>query len=110
MISKRDGLLIKKLKIKKTKIVKGKKIQKTDKELLRDLKKAVGAKYVLKSRFGKKPSKLVCTTFLSAKISQNIKKKKWPIKQAIAISYSQVKKYEPGCSKYFRKKDKSLNN
>ena len=90
--------------MKKTKVKEGKRIPKSDKELLRDLKKAVGAKYVLNPRFGKKPSKMVCQTFLSAKIAHNIKKKKWPIKQAIAISYSQVKKYEPGCAKYFTRK------
>lgn len=102
MISKKDYILIKKLKIRKTKIRNGKRIPKTDKELMRDLKKAVGSKYVLKPRFGKKPSKIVCQTFLSAKIAQNIKKKKWSRKQAIAIAYSQVKKWEPGCSRYFR--------
>ena len=100
-IHKRDLLLVKKLKIRKTKVKQGRRIAKSDKELLRDLKRAVGAKYVLNPRFGKKPSKMVCQTFLNAKIAHNIKKKKWPKKQAIAISYSQVKKWEPGCAKHF---------
>lgn len=104
VLSKRNLLLIKKLKIKKTKVKKGRKIPKSDKELLRDLKRAVAAKYVLNPRFGKKPSKMVCQTFLGAKIAHNIKKKKWPRKQAIAISYSQVRKWEPGCARYFKKK------
>ena len=103
-INKKNLLLINKLKIKKTKLKNGKKINKTEKELIRDLKRTVGAKYVLNPRFGKKPSKLVCQTFLSAKIAHNIKKKKWPRKQAIAISYNQVKKWEPGCTKFFNKK------
>ena len=101
MISKKDLLLIKKLKIRKTKVKLGKRVPKSDKELIRDLKRTVGAKYVLKSRFGKKPSKLVCQTFLSAKIAHNIRKKKWPKKQAIAIAFNQVKKWEPSCTKYF---------
>lgn len=103
VIPKKDLLLIKKLRIKKTKVKSGKRVPKSDKELIRDLKRTVGAKYVLKPRLGKKPSKMICQTFLSAKIAHNIKKKKWPRKQAIAISYNQVKKWEPGCKRYFKK-------
>ena len=103
VLHKKDLLLIKRLGIKKTKVKQGKRLQKSDKELLRDLKRAVGAKYVLKPRFGKKPSKLVCQTFLGAKIAHNIRKKKWPRNQAIAIAFSQVKRWEPGCAKYFDK-------
>ena len=42
-----------------------------------------------------------CRKYLSSKIRTNIRKNKWGRKQAIAISYSQVKKMYPKCKNSF---------
>ena len=55
-------------------------------------------------RLSKKQS---CKNFLKKKISINMKEYKQgryiSPKQAIAVSYSQVRKYKPNCKKYFKR-------
>ena len=54
----------------------------------------------------KSPSstKQFCKNALKQKISINIREKRWSSpKQAIAVSYSQVKKWYPRCKKYFER-------
>jgi len=49
----------------------------------------------------KRLSKLECLDLLKSKIGINMRE--FPNrKQAIAVSYSQVKKYQPSCSRFFK--------
>lgn len=50
-----------------------------------------------RSRTKPKVSKKLCRKRLSKKISINIKENRWPRKQAIAVSYSQIRKKYPQC-------------
>lgn len=50
-----------------------------------------------RSRSKPKSSKKLCRKRLSKKISINIRENRWPPKQAIAVSYSQIRKKFPQC-------------
>ena len=58
-----------------------------------------------KYSIGRKITKQTCKNKLSDKIKVNMeeyKKGRWQSrKQAVAVSYNQVKKKNPGCKKYF---------
>ena len=60
-----------------------------------------------RSRKSKKNSKKSCDKTLQSKIGKNIgewKKGRYSSKkQALAVSYSQVRKSRPGCAKYYRR-------
>ena len=54
--------------------------------------------------YSEKPSLDFCKNALKKKISINIHEKRWTSpKQAVAVSYSQVKKWFPECKKYLER-------
>jgi len=96
-MNKQQELLMKKFKIKKTKIQNGKRKQKSDGLL----QQQIYNKMKVKDSVGTRPSKKICNAYLSQQIKRNISSKKWSYKQAIAIAYNQIKRKQSGCKKYY---------
>ena len=90
-------LLIEKFKIKKTKSTRGKRVKKSELELKKEMYK----KMRNKNSVGPKPNRKVCNAYLSEQIKNNVRLGKWSYKQAVAIAYSQTKKNQSGCKKYY---------
>lgn len=102
-LRKHEEVLRKKYGIQKTKKVKNKRVTIPNSEVKRKVHNQV-AKGYNKARLGKRPSKQACNSLLVAKIQHNMlkrHKKGWTERQALAISYQQVKAMEPKCAKYY---------
>lgn len=90
-------ILIKKFKIKKTRKYGSTRKVKSDNQL----KKEIYTKMRQKNSVGKNPTRRTCNAYLSEQIRKNIRSGKWHYKQAIAIAYSQTKRKQLGCKKYY---------
>ena len=91
-------VLMKKFSIKKTRKYGSKIHEKSPVQL----KKEINRKMKIKNSVGVRPTKKVCNAYLGEQIRNNIRSGKWSYRQAIAIAYSQMKKRQQGCKKYYK--------